>query len=273
MTGMTGMTGMTLTLLLPLLVGLLIAGSAGPLGCFVIWRSSAYLTDGLSHVAVLGVALSLLLDLDASIGIAVICGLFGFLWLKLHRPEYWSNDTVIGILTAVSLALAATLFHGKDIDVHELQEVLFGSLATADLTQLLIVSLVSILVWVLLAKYFRHWLLVTISPELAHGDQTYPAKAEVWLTTTLILFVMIAVQIVGALLITAWLLLPAAAARTISKSPLQMQIISIVFAFVSLASGMSLAWLDIAPLGAGAVLCSSVIFGTLYLHRYLQFNK
>src|SRR5690606_15072780 len=101
---------------------------AGPLGCFVVWQRMAYLGSALSHSALLGVALGVLLGLHLTATVMTVCLLLGLLFFALERLRVLSGDTVLGILAHGALALGmvvVSFLEGLRVD---LMGYLFGDL-------------------------------------------------------------------------------------------------------------------------------------------------
>ena len=78
--------------------GIGVATVVGPLGCFVIWRRLAYFGDTLSHSALLGVALALLLQINITLSVFITSVLVAFALLVLQKGQKLSSDTLLGLL-------------------------------------------------------------------------------------------------------------------------------------------------------------------------------
>ena len=204
--------------------GILTALVCGPLGSLLVWRRLAYFGDSLSHAALLGVGLSLLLSIPGWIGIVTVClAMAVLLSLLMKRPEL-ASDTLLTILatSALSLGLVVTSFiDGLRVD---LMAYLFGdllALAPSDLPPLLIgaVGILGVVVW-----QWRGLVSSSINEELAAVDGIPVARLRLLLLILLALVVTAAMKVVGVLLITALLVIPAAVARRLARTPEQMAI-------------------------------------------------
>lgn len=251
----------TIELFWPALAGgLLTALVCGPLGSLLVWRRLAYFGDSLSHAALLGVGLSLLLSIPGWIGIITVCLTMAMLLgLLMKRPEL-ASDTLLTILatSALSLGLIVTSFvDGLRVD---LMGYLFGdllALAPGDLPPLL---LGAVLILGVLAWQWRGLVASSISEELAAVDGVPVERLRLLLLILLALVVTAAMKVVGVLLITALLVIPAAVARRLAATPEQMAAGASLIGMLAVAGGLasSLQW-DL-PLGPAIVVAAAVMF-------------
>lgn len=240
--------------------GLLVALVAGPLGSLLVWRRLAYFGDSLAHAALLGVGLSLLLSIPGWAGISMVCMVVALLLgVLLKRPEL-ASDTLLTILATTSLSLGLiviSLANGIRVD---LMAYLFGdllSLAPQDLPALLAGAAV------ILALLFWQWrglVLASINEEMAAVDGVPVIRLRFLLLVLLALTVTAAMKVVGVLLITALLIIPAAAARRLSRTPEQMAVLATLIGMLAVCAGLagSLQW-DL-PLGPAIVVAAAFCF-------------
>ena len=194
------------------LAGVGVALAAGPLGCFVVWRRMAYFGDATAHAAILGVALSLALSVSTVFGVLVAALTMALVVSRLAGRGL-GMDTLLGVAAHAGLAgglVAVAEASPRGID---LEAYLFGELLAVTRTDLAVI-------WGgaagVLGQIFWRWsalLTATLSPELAWGNGTDPKREELWLGVALAVLVAMSIKVVGALLITAMLIVPAAAAR------------------------------------------------------------
>ena len=250
-----------------LAAGLGLAAIAGPLGCFIVWKRMAYFGDALSHSALIGIALGLALQLPLQIGMILICSLFALLMLILQRHKIISSDTMLGILahTALSYGLIAiTLIPGVSIDLHD---VLFGdilAITQADITWIFVVGVI------VLSAIYLNWsklLLATLNADLARAEGQNTDRLQGLLLICLTLTVMIAVQVVGILLVTAMLIIPAAIARFIAKSPEVMAIGAVVIGMGGTIAGLYISLMLDIPTAPTIVATLATTFFSVSLIR------
>lgn len=190
-------------------VGLAVA--CAPLGCFVVWRRMAYFGDATAHAALLGVALSLAFSLPLFGAVIVVALAMAALVAGLSGRQ--SVDTMLGVLSHGALAaglVAVSFVQGVRTD---LNAYLFGDILSVTRADLALIWAGAAAVVALVAWRWSALLLSTLSPEMAVADGIRP-RAEQWvLNIALALVVAVGIRIVGALLVSAFLIIPAAAAR------------------------------------------------------------
>ncbi len=245
--------------------GILTALVCGPLGSLLVWRRLAYFGDSLSHAALLGVGLSLLLSIPGWIGIVTVClAMAVLLSLLMKRPEL-ASDTLLTILATSALSLGLVVTSSIDGLRVDLMAYLFGdllALAPSDLPPLLIgaVGILGVVVW-----QWRGLVSSSINEELAAVDGIPVARLRLLLLILLALVVTAAMKVVGVLLITALLVIPAAVARRLARTPEQMAITASGIGAVAVLAGLggSLQWN--LPLGPAIVVAAAGMFAVASL--------
>jgi zinc transport system permease protein len=244
-----------------LLAGLGVALAAGPLGSFIVWRRMAYFGDTLAHSALLGVALGFLLGIEANIGVVAVCAGLAVLLVALQQQRHLATDTLLGIMShgALSLGLVAVSFL-ETLRV-DLMAYLFGDILAVSSRDIAWIWGGGILALALLAVLWRPLLAMTVHEELARVEGVNVTATRLGFMLLVALVIAAAMKIVGVLLITSLLILPAAAARPLARSPEAMAIIAAGAGMAAVAGGLaaSLAW-D-TPTGASIVLASCLLFG------------
>jgi len=247
--------------LLPaLLGGLGIATLTGPLGSFVVWRRMAYFGDTLSHSALLGVTLGLLLQLNLNLMVGIVCLSIAVIIVLLQRQKVIPGDTLLGILAHSSLALGLVIISLFSENKINLMGFLFGDLLTLSYSDLSGLAVTVVLVLALLVRYWRHLLLITLDEAIAQVEGVPVMRVKFMLMAMLAVTIAFAMKIVGILLITSLLIIPAAAARSFARSPEQMAMIAIGLGYLGVSSGIiASGWMD-TPAGPTIVLCCFIIF-------------
>ncbi len=247
-----------------LAAGVGIALIAGPLGCFVVWRRMAYFGDSLAHSALLGIALGLLTGINTSVGTILVCSAFALILLWLQHTRILATDTLLGILAhaALSIGMVAISFAGnQQFDLHS---YLFGDILTVRLDDLYWIFGGGIIVLLLL---WRNWLsltLMTIHEDLAKAEGVRTFWVNLMLMLLMTIVVAVSIRIVGILLITSLLAIPAATARQWVRSPEAMAVLSAVFGLFAVFGGIfGSAYLD-TPTGPTIVTAATVMFAVLF---------
>ncbi len=258
---------MTDFLLYALLAGLGVAMVAGPLGCFVVWRRMAYFGDTLAHSALLGVSIGVLLNINLSITVAAIPLLMALGLVYLEQRGILSLDTLLGILSHSALATGLVLISLlPDVRV-DLMSLLFGDLLSVTLNDLWVIYGVAGTVVALLVLLWKPLINITVHADLAavEGVRVSAVRTALMLITALV--IAIAMKIVGVLLITALLIIPAATARRISNTPEGMAVTASAIAMLTVVMGLGMSWYTDTPAGPSVVVCAALLFMLSLLFR------
>ena len=245
--------------LLPLFAGLGVAATAGPLGSLVVWRRLAFFGDTLAHGALLGITLGILFDLHLTLALILSCSILALILLQLDKYTGIASDTLLGILSHSSLAIGLVVLSFFDVRI-DLMAYLFGDLLAVNQTDLLWILIGGSCVIGLIVWQWRGLLASTVSEELAAIDGYPVRRLKAMLVLLLALVVAISMKIVGVLLISALLIIPAAAARPLAKSPEQMAMLASVIGMVSVCAGMAISFVWDTPTGPSIVVSAASIF-------------
>ncbi|MCG8543481.1 MAG: metal ABC transporter permease [Alphaproteobacteria bacterium] len=247
-------------LIYALLCGIGVAAVAGPLGCFVVWRRMAYFGDSLAHSALLGIALGFLLSINLTLGIAITCVCFAVCIVGLQQQHRIATDTLLGILshTALSIGLVALSFM-ETVRV-DLIGYLFGDILAVTPSDIAIIYGGGAAVLVVFALIWRDLLAMTVHEELARAEGVATVRTRLIFTLLLAVVIAISMKIVGILLITSMLIIPAATARRFTATPERMALTASAVGALSVALGLlaSLQW-D-TPSGPSVVCAAFALF-------------
>mgnify|MGYP000453829431 FL=1 len=247
-------------LLYALLAGLGVALVAGPLGCFVVWRRMAYFGDTLAHSALLGVSIGVLLGINISITVTAIPMLIALGLVYLEQRGILSLDTLLGILSHSALATGLVLISLlPDVRI-DLMSLLFGDLLSVTKNDLWVIYAVAGTVIALLLWLWKPLINITVHEELAsvEGVKTSAVRTALMLITALV--IAIAMKIVGVLLITALLIIPAATARRVSSTPEQMAVMASLIAMLTVMMGLAMSYYSDTQAGPSVVVCAALLF-------------
>lgn len=253
-------------LLFSLLAGIAVALVAGPLGAFAVWRRMAYFGDTLAHSALLGVTFGLLLDINLNLAIALGCLLLALILVGLQHNRVLATDTLLGILSHSTLALGlvcVSIFSENRID---LLAYLFGDILSVTPGDVLGMWIISLAVLAALIWLWRPLLAITVHEELARVEGVAVAPVRTALMLLMALVIAIAMKVVGVLLITALLIIPAAASRRLTKTPEHMAATASALGMIAVISGLSASYWWDTPAGPAIVLSATLIF-TLTLFK------
>jgi zinc transport system permease protein len=248
------------------LAGVGLSLATGPLGAFVVWRRMAYFGDATAHAAVLGVALALATDLPIGLGTLVVALAMAVTVAGLSARG-WAMDTTLGVLAHSALAfglVAVSFFPAVRTD---LSAYLFGDILAIGRAELGLVWLGSLGVLGLLAWRWQALLTATVSEDLAHAAGLDPDRERLVLVVALAVVVAVALKVVGALLIAAMLIVPAAAARGFARTPEAMAGLAIVFGAIASLGGLALSLWQDTPTGPSIVVVAAILFAASTVTR------
>lgn len=243
-----------------LLAGVGVAFIAGPLGCFIVWRRLAYFGDTLSHSALLGVALGLLLEMNITLAVFFASATVSLLLLFLQRRASLSGDTLLGLLAHATLAIGLVALAFMTWVRVDLMGFLFGDILAVSSMDIAVIWIGGAVVLGVLGLIWKPLFAGTVNPELAKAEGMAFDHANLIFMLLMAAVVAIAMKIVGALLVTAMLLIPAAAARRFASGPEQMAVLAAIIGAISVIAGLngSLHW-D-TPSGPSIVVAALGLF-------------
>ncbi len=238
------------------LAGIGTALVAAPLGCFVVWRRMAYFSDATSHSAMLGIAIAVALQINPAWG-ALATALAIAIALTVLSGRTIASDTVLGVFAHGALAagiIAATLLPGRRID---LEALLFGDILTVSQSDLAVIWAGAALVLLFFALRWNAILTATLDPDLARASGLHPEREQMGLTLALAVVVAISIEVIGVLLIGALLIIPAAAARPLVKTPEHMVLGAFGIGLASIIGGLQIAAAQNLPAGP-SIVCTAL---------------
>lgn len=252
-------------LLRALIGGIGVALVAGPFGSVVVWRRLAYFGDTLAHSALLGVACGFLLRINLTLAVILISLLIAVLLFALQRQQKLPSDTLLGILshTAISLGLV-TLAFMQQVRV-DLMGYLFGDILAIGSSDLWLILLVGggalsclILIW-------RPLLSIVVHEDLARVEGVPVDLIQLVFSCLIALVIAVMMKIVGLLLVTSLLIIPAATGRRFASTPEIMALWASVIGCLAVIGGLIGSWHLDTPAGPSIVVAAAVIFSAAQL--------
>ncbi|NLR96369.1 zinc ABC transporter permease subunit ZnuB [Rhizobium sp. P38BS-XIX] len=240
--------------------GVGLALTTGPLGCFIIWRRMAYFGDTISHSALLGVALSLLFQLNLTLSVFAVAALVSILLLFLQRRQALSADALLGILSHATLAIGLVIVAFMSWVRIDLIAFLFGDILAVSQSDIAVIWGGGILVLAAIAWLWRSLLASTVNPELAEAEGLRPERSRLLFMLLMAVVIAIAMKIVGILLITALLIIPAATARRFAATPETMAVFASLLGAVAVVGGLFGSLRYDTPSGPSIVVAALVLF-------------
>lgn len=249
------------------LAGLAVALAAGPLGAFVVWRRMAYFGGALSHTALLGVALGFLVGVSPSLGVAFVVVAAALLLGTLGSVRGLSLDTLLGIVAHAALAagliVTATL---QNVRI-DLMAYLFGDILAVGWNDVAWLWAGALVIVVLMLGLWRPMLNATVHADLAFVEGVNVRRMELLFMLMLALVVALAMKVVGILLVTSMLVIPAATARAVARTPEAMGVLAALIGVIAVGVGIWGSFAYDAPAGPAIVLAASTLFALSLLKR------
>jgi zinc transport system permease protein len=243
-----------------LLAGLGVAVVAGPFGCFVVWRRMSYFGESIAHSALLGVALGLVLGVDALAGI-VLTALAAALLLGLaERQKALAADTLLGIVASLSLALGLIVVSFDSTVRVDVMAFLFGDILAVRPVDLAAIwgggaATVGLLAW-----FWRPLVSATVHADLARVEGVRVGAMNMLVLLLLALVIAVSVRVVGLLLVIALLVIPAAAARRLAPTPEAMAALASAIGALAVAGGLFASFRWDVPAGPAIVVAAGLVF-------------
>lgn len=252
-----------------LIAGIGLAVTTGPLGCFIIWRRMAYFGDTMSHSALLGVALALFFNINMIVGVFVVALSISAVLLLLQRKQSLSSDSLLGILSHSTLALGMVMVAFMTWVRVDLMSFLFGDILSVSRMDILLIYGGGAVVLAILAFLWRPLLASTVNEDLARAEGMNPDLSQAVFMILLAVVIAIAMKIVGILLITAMLIIPAATARRFATTPEKMAVIASLVGSLAVTGGLFGSLHYDTPSGPSIVVAA---FG-IFMLSLLSLNK
>jgi zinc transport system permease protein len=252
--------------------GIGVALVAGPLGSFVVWRRMAYFGDTLAHSALLGVALGFVLGVATNLAIIAVCLGLAITLVMLQRQRRLASDTLLGILSHSSLSAGLVVIAFMETLRIDLMAYLFGDIlavTTLDLQWIYGGGLAALLV---LAVIWRPLLAATVHEELARVEGVPIGIIQLAFMLLIAVVIAVALKIVGILLITSLLIIPAAAARRFARTPEAMAVGAALLGCAAVAAGLYGSLRFDTPSGPSIVVAAALIFALASLVPSRAYN-
>jgi zinc transport system permease protein len=278
-----------------MLAGFGVAAVTGTLGCFVVWRRMAYFGDSLAHSALLGIALGVLAhhlflgDITSFIaaetiqpphhqhhhaegdvptlhspwtsgGVLLVCVTFAVLLAWLQHRRILATDTLLGIMAHAALSIGVVVMAWMGMPELDIHAYMFGDILSVTWADMWRIYGGGAIVLALLGSHWSGLLLVTVHEDLAKAERLPIFRLHLILMLAMALVVVIAIHLVGMLLITSLLIIPAATARFLARSPEAMVVIASLVGAFSMLLGVILSVKTHVPSGAAVVVVAMLFF-------------
>ncbi|MBE0500302.1 MAG: zinc ABC transporter permease subunit ZnuB [Desulfuromonadales bacterium] len=252
-----------------LLGGVGVALIAGPFGSFVVWRRLAYFGDTMAHSALLGVALGFLLHLNLTFAVILVCQMLALLLFFGQRQRFLASDTLLGIFSHGALSIGLVVLASLDGVRVDLMAYLFGDILAVGRADLGWIFGVGGVVLAGLLWLWRPLLAITVHEDLARVEGVAVDRVNAAFLLLIALTVAIMMKVVGLLLVTSLLIIPAATARRFACTPEIMAVFASLIGCCAVGVGIYGSFHFDTPAGPSVVVAASLLFllGLLFPQR------
>lgn len=243
-----------------LMAGILVGILCSVLSVFVVLRKMAFIGQGIAHVAFGGIAFALLLNLDLFITTNIFCILVAVLIGVISRQGKLSEDSSIGIFLTTSMALGIIFLRLRQEYSREVFGYLFGNILAVSHVDVMRIAILLLVVLAFIIYFFKKLEFFTFDEEMAQVSGV-PVKFLYYaLLTLLSMVIVVSVQVVGVILVTALLVIPATVALLVGRRFMTVMIISVAVGVFSSLSGLMASYYTRMPSGAVIVIVLFVLF-------------
>ena len=211
-----------------LFAGIGVAFVTGPLGCFVVWRRLSYFGDTLAHSALLGVTIAFSLEFNIALSVFITSSVVALFLIQLQKKTNLPGDALLGLLAHSSLGVGLVAIGFLSFIRFDVMGLLFGDILAVNVNDLLVIWIGGALILIILKLIWKPLFASTVNYELAEAEGLNPERAKAIFTLLMAAIIAISIKMIGLLLITGMLIIPAAMARNVSNSPKGMIIFSVI---------------------------------------------
>lgn len=240
---------------------ILVGAVCGFVGAFVVMKRLAFMSEGIGHASVLGVALGILFGVSPLPAMAIFGVVFALILAVVTSRGSIATDTAIGVLFSTSLALGVLVLSHRQIYQGDLTKLFFGDLLTISSTEIELIAALSILVIGSLVLFFRPFSILIFDEQYAKRAGIQTDLMTVFLYIIIALTIVASIKLVGALLVTSLLVVPASIILPRVGSLAKLACFSTLLGVAIASSGIILSYLLNTPPGATIVVCAGLLFG------------
>ena len=243
-----------------LFAGIGVAFVTGPLGCFVVWRRLSYFGDTLAHSALLGVTIAFSLEFNIALSVFITSSVVALFLIKLQKKTNLPGDALLGLLAHSSLGVGLVVISFLSFIRFDVMGVLFGDILAVNVNDLLVIWIGGALILIILKLIWKPLFASTVNYELAEAEGLNPERAKAIFTLLMAAIIAISIKMIGLLLITGMLIIPAAMARNISNSPKGMIVFSVIGGLLSVFLGLFSSLNFNTPSGPSIIVAALILF-------------
>ena len=243
-----------------LFAGIGVAFVTGPLGCFVVWRRLSYFGDTLAHSALLGVTIAFSLEFNIALSVFITSSVVALFLIQLQKKTNLPGDALLGLLAHSSLGVGLVAIGFLSFIRFDVMGLLFGDILAVNVNDLLVIWIGGALILIILKLIWKPLFASTVNYELAEAEGLNPERAKAIFTLLMAAIIAISIKMIGLLLITGMLIIPAAMARNVSNSPKGMIIFSVIGGLLSVFLGLFSSLNFNTPSGPSIIVAALMLF-------------
>ena len=243
-----------------LFAGIGLAFVTGPLGCFVVWRRLSYFGDTLAHSALLGVTIAFSLEFNIALSVFITSSVVALFLIQLQKKTNLPGDALLGLLAHSSLGVGLVAIGFLSFIRFDVMGLLFGDILAVNVNDLLVIWIGGALILIILKLIWKPLFASTVNYELAEAEGLNPERAKAIFTLLMAAIIAISIKMIGLLLITGMLIIPAAMARNVSNSPKGMIIFSVIGGLLSVFLGLFSSLNFNTPSGPSIIVAALILF-------------
>lgn len=243
-----------------LVAGIGVALVTGPLGCFVIWRRLSYFGDTLAHSALLGVTIALSLEFNIALSVFITASVIALFLIQLQKKTNLPGDALLGLLAHSSLGIGLVAIGFLSFIRFDVMGLLFGDILAVTTNDLLVIWIGGVLILLTLRFIWKPLFASTVNYELAEAEGLKPDIAKAIFTLLMAAVIALSIKMIGLLLVTGMLIIPAAFARNLSDTPKQMVLFSIIGGLLSVILGLFSSLKFNTPSGPSIITAALLLF-------------
>ncbi|MHC1750341.1 MAG: metal ABC transporter permease [Cellulosilyticaceae bacterium] len=243
------------------LLGILLAAPVlGLLSTMIVNQKMAFFSDAIGHSALTGIGIGVLMGFTRPTVAMLIFAILLAVGITFFSQRYGgATDTVIGVFSAGAIALG-TMILSRGGNFNQYTSYLIGDILSIEVTDLRILLLVGIIIGVFWLLMFNPLIVVSLNPSLAGSRKIPTFRIQLFFTIVVAVVVVLCIPWIGILLINAFLILPGAIAKNLSKNIQQFHIYSVLIALICGVVGLVLSYYFGVSTGATVVLCMAVLY-------------
>lgn len=240
-----------------IIASVLIALIFAPLGCLSLWKRYIYFGDGLAHASLLAGSISIILTIPVVYSGIIIALVFAFVVFKFKDDS--GSNAAINLISSFMLAIALVIAVASPSQIN-INQLLFGDIVSVSTSDLVILVTLLFVVYISIILSYQKIIIIVLNKDIARIRGINVKRIELLFLILLSITVFSTVKIVGSLLVTSILLIPALVAKTCSRTPSNMIIMSVIIAVFCNLLGLMISFYWNVPVAPITVIIQSIIY-------------